>query len=223
MTTYQLTINIDKAGLDSIYGAGQTVTLVKSLTSFPGSTGNLPIAWISFQPLEQNIITWTEDYSVYATTTQLKGGASIVMSSTQEAQEGIMYTFEQGSFSTGSDAPSDVYSVTNQQKSGTFNFGLAQTAVINGVTASAPVSAWPVLYTENTTFTPLETVSVFLSSYNNNGVVITQVASTALPVSLSSQSPTAELQFNDATNSFSLSPSARRTMHDLVQKRLKVA
>jgi len=223
MTTYQLSIDIDQAGLSAIYTSGQRVTLVKSVTSFPGSTGNLPVAWISFNPMEGNLITWTENYSVYATTTQIAGGAQIVMSSSTPAQEGIMYALENGAFSNIAGGAPSVYNVKNMMEPGNFNFGLAQDVEINGVPVSAPVSASPVLYNETATFTPIETISVFLTSYTNNGVVITQVASNACTIILTSQNPTASLTFQDSTNTFIQNASAPLTVYDLVQKRLQTA
>jgi hypothetical protein len=50
---------------------------------------------------------------------------------------------------------------------------------------------------------------VFLSNSINNGVVLSQVASNALPVTLTSQNATANIGFNDSNNTFYLSASAQ--------------
>ncbi len=217
---YQISIAIDDAGLQKIYAAGQSVTLVKSVVANPLSSGNLPVAWLAFQPLESNQITWVENYYMYATTTVLQSGATIQMTSQTQApvQEGWMYTFEQGQFS-GSSGTGDTFNVDNQMSNGFFNFGLAQQATVNNVSTLAPLNAQPVLYNESASFTPIETISIFLSSYSNNGVVISQVASNALVVQLTSQSPTASVGFNDATNTFYLVSSATRSAADYALRR----
>ena len=43
--------------------------------------GTPNIAWLSISPLEGNQITWTENYAIYASTTQVQGGASIFQTS----------------------------------------------------------------------------------------------------------------------------------------------
>ena len=216
---YQINLDIDDAGLSKIYGASQSVTLVKSVVSNPLATGNLPIAWLSFQPLESNQIVWVENYFLYASTTVLQSGATINMTSQTggPVQPGWMYSFAQGQFVSASGTGS-TFNVDNNTSTGSFNFGLAQQATVNNVSTLAPLNAQAVLYNEEASFTPIETISVFLSSYSNNGVVISQVASNALTVQLTSQSPTVSLGFNDATNTFYVLNSGARSAEALARK-----
>jgi hypothetical protein len=210
---YQVNLSIDNAGLQSIYAAGQSVTFVKSVVSNPVAGGNLPIAWLTFQPFQSNQVIWIENYSLYASTTMLQSGATINMTSTTmgPAQLGWLYSFQNGIF-TGQSGSGSTFNTANQANSPSIlNFGLAQTANVNGVSVTAPLNAVPVLYNQQATFTPLEQISIFLSSYQNNGVVISQVAGNALNVTLSSQNPTANVGFNDATNSFYLQSSLSAT------------
>jgi hypothetical protein len=202
---YQVNVTIDDTGLQNIYSANQYVTLVKSVLSNPMPAGNLPVAWLAFQPLEGNTITWVENYYIYATTTTLQSGATIAMTSqtADPAQLGWIYTFAQGMF-TGASGTGDTFNVNNQMSSQGLSFGLAQSATVNNTTTFAPLNAVPVLSNENASFTPEETLSIFLSSYSDNGSVISQVASNALSFSLSSKSPTANIGFNDSTNTFYL-------------------
>ena len=202
---YQLNIAIDQNGLNNIYAAGQAVTLVKSVVSNPLVSGNLPIAWLNFQPLMQNQVTWIENYYIYATTTQLQAGATIKQSSvtTVPVQTGWDYTFKSGQFSGAQGGATGTYNMDNQQGSG-FSFGLAQQAVVNNVSTMAPLNAIPVLVNEGASFTPYETISVFLSASVDNGVVLSQVSSNALAVTLRSQNPSATIGFNDTNNTFYL-------------------
>ncbi|HKS29528.1 MAG TPA: hypothetical protein VJS44_16995 [Pyrinomonadaceae bacterium] len=200
---YEINISIDSQGLKQIYGAGQSVTLVKSIVSNPATTN--PIAWISFQPLQENQVSWQVDYYIYGTTTVLQSGATIIMTSQTDTpvQRGWTYTFAQGMF-TGGSGTGTSFNVLNNTPTGSFNFGLAQQATVNNVKTIAPLNAAPVLYNQTGAFTPQEIVSIFLSSYSNNGTVITNVAGNALAVTLSSSAPTANVAFNDATNTFYL-------------------
>lgn len=201
---FEINITIDDLGLQQIYNSGQTVTLVKSVTASPLANGNLPVVWIAFQPAESNQITWIENYFIYASSTVLTAGAAIAMSSqTQESvQAGWTYTFAEGQFS-GAMGVGSTFNV-NDQANGNWNFGLAQQATVNSSSSLAPLNAQPVLFNEQASFTPIETVSIFLSTTNNNGVVISQVASDALTVALTSQQAIANVGFNDSTNTFFL-------------------
>lgn len=209
---YQLNIAIDNAGLHQIYAAGQAVTIVKSVVTSPLASGNLPIGWINFQPLEENSITWMENYSIYATTTALNAGATIVQTSATAPgiQTGWMYTFKQGQFTGAAGGGAKTFNMTNQQ-GGMFNFGLAQQAMVNNVPVNAPLNAVPVLNNETASFTPEEKVSIFLSNSVNNGVVLSQVAGSALSVTLTSQSPAANIGFTDSNNTFHLQTSQSQT------------
>lgn len=216
---YQLNISIDSKGLGQIYAAGQSVTLVKSVVANPLQSGNLPIAWVSFQPFQQNAITWIENYNLYATTTQLTAGATIVQTSVTGAPvlTNWTYTFAQGQFTGAQGGSASTFNMINQQQ-GMFSFGLAQQAVVNNVPVIAPLNAVPVLNNESASFTPQENVSIFLSMISNNGVVLSQVASNALTVTLTSQSATANIGFTDSSNTFYLLASAQQTPHSLARR-----
>jgi hypothetical protein len=202
---YTLNISIDDTGLQQIYNNGQYVTIVKSAITNPVGTGNLSIAWLTWSPFESNSVTWQEIYSMYASTTLMQAGATIAMSSQTPVpvQLGYMNTFQSGHFTSALGGGASTFSLTNSA-GGSYNFGLSQTATVNSVTVNAPLCAVAVGNNQQATFTPQVTVSIFLSSYSNNGVVISQVASTALVVTLTSQTPIANIGFTDSTNSFYL-------------------
>jgi hypothetical protein len=202
---YTLNISIDDAGLKQIAALGQSVTVVKSTIVNPLVSGNLPVAWLTWKPWESNIVSWQEIYSMYASTTVLQAGATIAMTSHTPApvQLGYMNTFQSGYFINAAGGGTSTFNLTNLG-GGSYNFGLSQQAIVNGTTVNAPLCAVPVGNDEQATFTPEVTVSIFLSSYSNNGVVISQVAGNACIVTLSSQTPTANIGFTDSTNTFYL-------------------
>ncbi len=80
------------------------------------------------------------------------------------------------------------------------NFGLSQQAMVNNVPVNAPLNSIPVGNDESATFTPEETVSIFLANSVNNGVVLSQVASNALVVTLSSQNAIANIGFTESSS-----------------------
>ncbi|HEX6098128.1 MAG TPA: hypothetical protein VF432_17510 [Thermoanaerobaculia bacterium] len=215
MTTYSLNIDIDPAGLSAIYNSNQRVTLVKSVGSSPSN-----VAWISFEPFGSNTVTWTENYLIYGTVASVQAGAAIVMTSQTAgpAQEGLLYTFGDGQFSGAPGGTPGSYDVQNQQGNG-ISFGLAQLATINGAGTLAPLNAVEVNMDEGASFIPIETVSVYLTSLENNGVVISRVAGNALVVTLDSQNPSASLGFDDKTNAFFISGSGSTVTHaDLARR-----
>ncbi len=204
MPTYELDIAVDDTGLTQIAAAGQQVTIVKQV---PG--GEL-VAWILFTPLESNSITWTETYSVYASATNIEDGATIVTESTAPAAGGSTYSFESGQFAAEVPGISDSdYAVVDNDADIVINgvemitSGLYQGAVVNGNSSSSPLNAVPVLYNETATFTPIETIQIFLSSYDNNGMVISEVASDALTVTYTTDL-VQQIYFDDATNTFQM-------------------
>jgi hypothetical protein len=210
--SFTINIAINDEGLKNIYGADQSVTLVKSVQSFvdleaePGLATQFPVivAWQAFQPGEQNSVTWTGSYFLCATTTPLEENSVIAIGSVTSAAAvpGWTYTLAQGQLA-GSPGTGSGFIVSNQTPEGSFSFCMAQSATVNGVaSALAPLNAAPVLYNEQAFFTPEETVSIFLSSCSSNGTVIPQTPGNALVITLSSASPTANVGFDDRNNTF---------------------
>jgi hypothetical protein len=204
-----LRVTIDPESLKNIYRAHQVVTLVKSVVANPATRGNLRVAWLSFQPFESNEITWAEDYYMFATSEPLTIGGTIAISSATGApvQPGLIYQFADGSF-TPEQAAGSTFNVANQTKAGPgqspYSFGLAHKAAANGVTSLAPINAVTVLYNEQASFTPTETIAIFLSPYTDSGTVISAVPGSTLTITLDSRSPVANVVFIQATNTFYL-------------------
>lgn len=206
MPTYQLNIQVDASGLSTIAAAGQAITIVKSVGS------GQPVSWVSFQPMENNTVTWTEVYSVYASSTKIQEGAKIVTLSTVPAAGGNSYRLSGGKFETGEPTlAASSYGVANEDSGVKIDglqiatCGLYQGAVVNGQSDSSPLNAVAVPYNENALFTPIERVQVFTSSTHSNGLVISTVASEALAVDFTTQL-TQSIYYNDATNQFALQP-----------------
>lgn len=202
MTTYQLNFDIKEEDLNKINGASQCLTIVKSANG-SNFANQHPVAWLAFPPMGTDLVSWTEKYYMYATHTLIESGAIIQMSSMtkQPLEEGSLYTFTKNNvFVSSSNGAQGVFDLSNQAQDMTF--GLAQKAVVNQVSTSAPLNAIDVLFNEQASFEPEETLSIFLSSYSNNGCVISQVASNALVVTLTSVNPVANIGFDGTNNVF---------------------
>ena len=113
-----------------------------------------------------NTISWTEQYSVYSSTTNLQSGAVIQTSSERTAVGGSSYNLNTSGFfdpgvsgATGSNSYEIINSDPNLLIGSTemVTAGLVQGAAVNGAVVSAPMSAVGVLYNQTAVFTPIET------------------------------------------------------------------
>jgi hypothetical protein len=212
-TAFSLNIQIDSTGLDRINSHTQVVTIVKAFN--PPS--NQAVVWLTFSPLQTNSVTWSDNYLVYASTTQTMLWEIIQLGSTQAAEGGNNYTFDGSSFQNSSSGLSpNEYKVTNNDKQSTeLTLGLAQAASINGnVQNPNPVNATAVPYNESTPFTPLDEVQIFVGSGMNVGLIIPSslinpsnsgdiVVSKPLTVDFTTNT-SQTIHYDDATNKFIL-------------------
>jgi hypothetical protein len=209
MPTYTLTIQMDSTGVSDIQTSKQYVTLAKAVSNDNGPS--LPVVWLAITPGETNVVTWTEEYSVYASTTNYQDGAQISTSSTLPAVGGTTYNFENGVFSVASTSgiESNQYGVNNQdsamQIEGVSQIvsGLYQGSVLNGESSSSPLNAALLPYNENATFTPVEMITVFLSGFSDNGFVLTEISGNPLVVDFT-HSTEQTVYFSDSSNQFFL-------------------
>ena len=210
---FTINISIDSTGVSQIYGASQSVTLVRSVDSFVRSAPALSMAaalpysvvWLAFQPFQSNCITWSDACELIASTTPAQAGNVITASATTSgAQPGETWTLQNGQFSLTSSGGGSGYLAANEQTNG-LTFGLLASATVNGAQVVAPLNVQPVLYNQLGEFTPGETISVFLSSAGASGTIVPDIAGAGLTVSLTPASPVVNLGFNDETNQFYVS------------------
>ncbi|NBI30258.1 hypothetical protein [Chengkuizengella marina] len=164
---YQLKIRIDCNYLDEIYKNNQEIVLMKG-------AGEPTVAWISFKPFEENTITWDENYSVYASGTEIEDGATINKLSERSAVEEDSYTFENGCFKLASSSldlkPGSFGIINNFDEN--LTFGLAQDVTVhNKTTEGAPLNAVRASKGQCIQLTPFEDVVVFLQNTVNTGSV----------------------------------------------------
>lgn len=213
-----MVIQIDSAGLSAIYAANQSVTLARQVRSFvqswgvaragtaftPSAAASAPpaVAWQAFRPLASNTIDWADQYTCFATTTPLDYGAVLMLNAFSAApmQVGLAEIFSAGQF-TQRPQGGPAYVVANASQTGSYAFGLAQSATINNVAALCPVSAAPVLYNEAAYLTPTDVISIFLSSAITGGTVI-PMPSNAFSVAAATGASDPTIGFDNSTNMF---------------------
>lgn len=140
---YTLNINIDPADLSSIMMSGNQVQLY-SITD-----NGTAVVWLAFNPLVQNTITWTEQYEIYVSNTQVVNGASVNIMASTNASPQNLYTWTGMSFNT-QPAPalgSTQYMLGNSAMPMPHaTLGLAKAANVNGMqTGNNPVNATEVM------------------------------------------------------------------------------
>ncbi|MEM7351477.1 MAG: hypothetical protein AAF657_11765 [Acidobacteriota bacterium] len=203
MSSYRLNIQFSSRDAKKITAAGQKVTLVKSVRN-----GGAKVTWVTFEPFNDNTVEWRTQYGLYSSTQEVMNGARISQSSTQNpADSGLYYPFEDNAFGdpTGRTPKRNDYGIHNLDGRD-LTFGLTQAARVRGTDQPpTPLNAVPVFQAETATFTPIEEVKVFLQSHYNNGVIITRVASRALPVDLT-QNPDQTIHYNDKSGRFEPGP-----------------
>jgi hypothetical protein len=202
-----ININIDSAGLQKIYGAGQYVTLVKSVQSMveiprPAGSG-VTIAWITFKPFEKNIVSWNDNYYIYATTSELMPGHLVTMNTLTDepVQLGWTYTFRHGQFSPAAKGTANAFTVVDMMN-GVFGFGLAQRATVNNASTITPLSAISSLFNQQIFISPAREMFIFLSSVGSSGSVLYVIPDNALTLPLTGRGLTATAGFNDQNNTF---------------------
>jgi hypothetical protein len=190
MQTYSLELIIDPEDLETITSLDQQIILAK-----PVSDTYIPnVAWQSFVPETDNIVTWAEEYAIYASSTDLMHGSRILKTNSTRCPvpDAAYYTFESdanfhGPYQ-GPGAPGqNQYTLINQMSHyPSLVFGLAQSAIINDKPANVrPLNAQSVPAQHQVTFTPLTSVYIWLQAALASGTVITQIPRNATIITFS--------------------------------------
>ena len=178
---YSLQLNIDPSDLDVIKNANQKITLMKRTAE-----GSANVIWLTIDPFQSNTVNWNEDYWIYASNTVYSEGATIRKLSETDpgpAQDGMLYTFANNNFSNPAkdpNVPSGTFAANNQvayQQYPSLVFGLAQSAQVNELPVDRkPISARPVLATQQIEMTPYTIVDVFLQGKFQSETIVTNVS-----------------------------------------------
>lgn len=193
-TDYQLRIHISEKDINAMKGSGLNITLVKvcddsnhALATTLGIPSCDEIAWVACDLFQETTVSWKENYSVYASTTDIVSGATIDRMSSKQASPGVKeYTFSDGTFeekSIPSGMPTAYYVQNAYTKKPSLTFGLAQVAKVStGDTVESPINAMKVMAQNEAAFIPIVQLKVLLSAHVSNGKVISFVQSQAVVV-----------------------------------------
>jgi hypothetical protein len=208
MPTYTLNLSISAQDLETIAAAGENIIVAKPVTNASGTPN---VAWLSVPPLENNQITWVEDYAIYASTTEIASGAAIFQSSVTSfpAEDGVCYDFAtSGAFGGPVTGPQPVplgsFSTLNDFTSrSAMTFGLTQSANANGGLISlSPLNAQSVPEQQQAVFTPLTTVWVWLEANVRSATMITGVFSKVAVITFGGEVNTQGLTYAAAQGQF---------------------
>lgn len=183
-----------------ISATGQKIVIVKenddsSNRLIRNMMGNdcLDVAWLTFDPMMGNNVSWNEEYEIYASATEMTGGATIKKSSYHAAMCGIRkYIFNTSGYfdevSCTEDIKNAYYMENMYEKNQIMTFGLAQSANVNGKEKTLnPINAMPVAYNNRAHFIPIVRIKIFLAAQANDGKVISVSQSRTLTVDFTEQ------------------------------------
>ncbi len=193
--TFSLYISISAADLNQIMMTGNSVQ-VYSMTE----TGT-NVVWLSFSPMMQNTITWTGDYQVYVSSTQVQNGAVIIVMDAADAMPQQQYTWTGGNFMV-QPAPSlggTQYMLANNGTMPAPNatMGLAKQAAVNGMQIGyAPVNAIAIPTNSNTITGYTTQVYVALGT-GRNGTITTNLPQGGCYVNYNNGTTSVHLQYSN--------------------------
>ncbi len=198
---------IEPKDLEYIKAAQQRITLAKPVNSDTPS-----VIWLSIDPFQSTDVQWTEQYGIYASTTQIAEGANITKLSETPfpAQDGAYYTLSaattfngpfpgggvaRGSFGADNGVPNSAYPV--------LTFGLTQNAMINQRPAERkPLSATPVLATQFVNMTPYTIVYAWLQSQFTSETIITRITGKRAKITLGGSVNSVTLKYSPELGMF---------------------
>lgn len=183
MPSYQLDLSFDPSTLEDIQKAGQTIKIAKPIN---GESPN--VVWLSVDPFQSNVISWEEQYGIYASDTTLKQGARINKISETDfpASDKAYYQLTdahvfKGPYPDG-DVGAGVYAAYNEvdySKYQSLTFGLTQSALVNQEPRDRrPLSASPVLSRQAIEMTPFTTIYIWLQAKFVGETVISRIFGT---------------------------------------------
>lgn len=193
---YQLTIELTSKQLDAF---GETESRIAIAKTEGGSSPS--VVWQSLRPIEELTMTWEENYGIYATETEMKGGAKIVSTARTKgnAVKGEEYALAKNGFFVAQENPGNPgsYYATNLYTSNErpMGFGLTQAAETSagGALPVNPISYAPVLPLSKAAMTPHTTLNIWLQSSVLGGSVVTEITG-----------PQTKLEFGGKNTEYSL-------------------
>jgi hypothetical protein len=205
---YTLNLIIDDADLRTIKTAGLNITVAKPVG---GTQPN--VAWLVIDPFPANKIQWSEEYGLYASTTQRLDPGTVISKFSElppPQLDGKSYLFgvnDTAVFEKGIDpCPEGSFHIGNQMSAESYPllmFGLTQKAIVQGRTINPSyLNAALVMAKMDVTFTPLTQVYVWLQNSYTSGTIITSITSKATEVEFGAGTTEQTLVFDPSKGQF---------------------
>lgn len=213
MTAYSLTLQIDSADLSVLQAAGQTIVLVRQLAD----AGNT-VAWASLALAQNHVVTWNDDYSLFASNTPNDIGNVISITSNVAAIAQCDYTYATSGFqgpTPDAGLDPDMVQIANAVASTTapsIMLGFAQAYAVDGGSSGAqPLNAQSIPARQFAQFTQSQALWVYLASGIVSGMItrpplltgrVEQVASSAILLQFGASSATQTVRYSPVLGHF---------------------
>ncbi len=180
MAIFKLIIQVSKEDREGAL-KGQKLILTKASQDGDGNT-----SWVATKPFGVTTITWEQNYGVYASTTEIKNGATISRLSSKPgigdsgaAQNKMLYNFtDDATFVDGPlSLPNNNYGAKNSYSELDFlTMGVMQEANVNGKKVMNPINALTVPRGQNYQSEPIEKVTLFASKTIGSETIISTIS-----------------------------------------------
>lgn len=178
MSNYTLNIAFTNQQIETLFATGTNVVLSK-----PPKGDQPNVAWQVFKPAPSNVVSWVEEYGIYASSTLITQGAYIPQYSNTSipAYTGKLYTLEPSGVISGpaSGGFLEAFTLKNQYDSKDYMAaGIYQNATVNNSTIKGnATSSNYVLLTNSLKMKPTTTTYIWLQSQVKSNTIVTNVTS----------------------------------------------
>lgn len=203
MSKYKLNVTLSDAALQTIYGAGQKLAIVKAVA---GNSG-VPVVWVSTLPFESNVIEWENEYQIYASREEAMHGATISKLSETAGITNLSFDFKDGIFQNAQPSQmvgANEYGIHNAMDAyPSLTFGLAEAVRVNGeLQQGKPINAVLLPYNHTAAMSPIEKIQVFLAGDINDGVVHTRELSNAIELTYEGNDTEKAIRYDETKGIF---------------------
>ena len=195
MVTYTLNVVFTNDQLDTIFETNSRIVIAKPLS---GAEPN--VAWQSFNPFQNNTITWNEAYGIYISNSKIVNGAFLDKLSTVPSGAAMdkLYTLKGSGVITGPDegGATNSFALLNAYRAQPYiNVGLYQDAMVNAIDSIGNAnSVVPVLSASTALMTPNTILYLWVQSNVEANTVVTPITA-----------PLTQLQFGGGVSGISVS------------------
>jgi hypothetical protein len=215
MMDFSLTLNFNSTDFSNI--KAENLMIAKAVAS-AGSPSGPSVVWLSFAPWANNVITWTENYGLYAMQGKAQNGATIRCDAQNTDNGGTAsdgpsyYTFADREFSGplsdgGQKVAPGSYGIFNNNINNMSTvFGLCQAASVSGTPVPlSAINALDVPKAQLVTFTPITTIYIWLEKSGKQGTILNDVKTGTTTIQMVGDTPVT-LTYNGDTGLFETAP-----------------